>query len=142
MKKTLVLSLIVMILLAACKKDKPDDKCSVSEANLTGNYKVTSIKYKESTSAPEVDYMDGLYETCEKDDILTLNSDHTYISTDVGIICSPEGTYTGDWNLSGNVFSADGEPGTLENFSCTGFVWVISDFDIPGDNLTTTYTRQ
>ena len=144
MKLVFLFVLISSIALFSCKKDKKDkdNDCAISEANLAGSYKIVSIKYKASASAQEVDYIDQLLEPCEKDDVVTLNADHTYTSTDAGTACSPNGTYTGDWSLSNNIISVDGDPATLESFSCSGFSAISTDFATTGDKLTFTYTKQ
>ncbi len=134
-----------MVLLSACKKDKDekkDDNCSLSETNLVAHYKITSVKYQDSTSAPEVEVIDDFLEPCEKDDIFTFNADHTYENTDAGTICDENNTYDGSWSLSENVLSVDGDPALIENFTCTGFSAVVTDFDFAGDKLTVTYTKQ
>ena len=142
MKKFILFLVIYVLAFASCKKDKKDDNCSLSEANLAGSYKITSIKYKASASSPEEDYIDQFLEPCEKDDIITLNTDHTYVYTDAGTICSPNGNDNGTWGLSGNVILVDGDPATVENFNCSSFTAVATDFDIAGDKIIFTYAKQ
>ncbi len=57
-------------------------------------------------------------------------------------ICDENNTYDGSWSLSENVLSVDGDPALIENFTCTGFTAVITDFGSAGDKLTVTYTKQ
>ncbi|MEP6584056.1 MAG: lipocalin family protein [Ginsengibacter sp.] len=141
MKKLLLLIVVFAIAFSACK-DKKEKTCSLSEANLTGSYKIVSIKYKASASATEMDVTDQYLDPCEKDDILTLNANHTYVYTDAGTICSPDGSYDGDWALSGNTISVDGDPATVQDFSCSGFSLVATDAIISGDITTLNYTKQ
>ena len=145
MRPLFLFLLICTFVFASCKKDKKDtedDSCAISEANLVGSYKIVSIKYKASASAQEMDYIDQLLEPCQKDDVLTLNSNHTYTSADAGTACSPDGSFTGDWSLSSNILSVDGDPGTLESFSCSGFSASTTDFSTTGDKVTFIYTKQ
>ena len=62
-----------------------------------------------------MNYIDQFPEPCQKDEVLILNSNHTYISADAGTACSPNVSFTGDWSLSSNIHSVDGDPGTIES---------------------------
>ncbi len=144
MKKFLLFFTIIAFAFSSCKKkEKSNDKdCSLTEANLLGSYKVTSVKYKASASTPEVEFIDQFFDPCAKDDVTTFNADHTYTYTDAGTACSPNGDRTGTWSLAGNTATVDGQSGTIENFSCTGFTAVGTDGLTPGDKVSLTYTRQ
>ena len=135
------LLLLALSAFASCNKDS-DNNCSLSEANLTGSYKLTSVTYKPSATSSEVNYIDSIFEACEKDDIITLNSDHTYNYIDAGTACSPTGNDSGTWSLNGNVLSVDGGPSPIENFNCSSFSGSQSDFLITGDKITFSYTKQ
>ena len=106
MKKICLLIAIAFVFISCKKKD--DESCSFTEANLAGSYKVASVKYKASGSTTEVDY-DQYAEACEKDDLWAFNADHTFVYTDIGIVCSPNGADQGMWSLSGNNLSIDGD---------------------------------
>ena len=138
--KKLFLFPALYILFASCQKDPAKD-CSFSEANLAGSYKIVSMKYKASAIALEVDYL-TLLEACEKDDVLTINKDHTYTYTDAGIACSPNGSDNGTWAISGDTIIIDGDSATVQNFDCSGFALVVTDTDTPGDKITATYSKQ
>ena len=99
MKKLFLFLAVYAFAFSSCKKK--DKACSLTEANLVGSYKITSVKYKASASSSEIDYTDQFFEPCEKDDLLILNSDHTVIYSDVGTVCSPSGDDQSDWRLSG-----------------------------------------
>lgn len=142
MKPILLFLAISILAFASCKKDKENEDCTLTETNLVGSYKVTSVKYKASASSTEIDYIDVFFDPCEKDDILTLNANHTYNYSDAGVTCSPNGNYDGDWSLNGNVLSVDGDPGTLENFDCSGFNAIGTDIYTQGDRVSLTYTKQ
>ncbi len=143
MRKILFFVLISVLTLTSCKKDdKKEDKCTLSEANLAGNYKVTSIKYRDSVSGPEVEIINEFLEPCQKDDVLTFNTNHTYVNTDAGTICDDNNTYDGAWSINGNAISLDGDAAVIEDFNCNRFIVSQTDVDTPGDKITITYTRQ
>ncbi|MEP6594423.1 MAG: lipocalin family protein [Ginsengibacter sp.] len=125
------------------KKDKSTTKdCSLTEANLLGSYKVTSVKYKAPGSTSEVEFIDQFFDVCEKDDVTTFNADHTYAYTDAGTACALNGDGVGTWSLVGTTATVDGQSGTIENFSCSGFTAVGTDEIAPGDKVSLIYTRQ
>ena len=138
--KKLFLFPALCIMFASCQKDPPLD-CSFSEANLAGSYKIVSMKYKASATSPELDYLTQL-DACEKDDVFTINKDHTYTYTDAGTVCSPNGSDNGNWSTSGNTIIIDGDSATVQNFDCSGFALVVTDANVPGDKITATYSKQ
>jgi len=142
MKKIFLILAIGAFALTSCKKNKDKKSCTLTEANLVGSYKVASVKYKASASDPEMDYTDQYLEACEKDDITTFNANHTYAYTDAGTTCTPAGDATGDWSLSGNTVTSDGDAATLENFSCSGFTVSGTDVITTGDKLSINYVKQ
>lgn len=141
MKKIFLFIAVAAFVLSSCKKNK-DKSCTLTEANLLGSYKVASVKYKASASAPEMDYTDQYLDSCAKDDITTFNSNHTYNYTDAGTACTPNGDVSGTWSLSGNTVTSDGDTATLENFSCQGFSVTGTDVITTGDKLSINYIRQ
>jgi len=141
MKKLTCLIFIGAFIFSSCKKNNEKD-CSLSETNMAAKYKITAIKYQASATSPEQDFFDQSLEPCEKDDITSIVADHTYVYSDAGTTCSPNGDYSGTWSLSGNTLSLDGDPATLEDFNCTGFSLVVTDIIVPGDKGSIRYTRQ
>ncbi|MBI5371731.1 MAG: lipocalin family protein [Sphingobacteriales bacterium] len=140
MRKLLALSLIVFAF-ASCKKDK--ENCTLSQASLAGSYKMTAIKYKASASSPELDFFnDAFIDACDRDNILTFAAGGTYTITDAGIVCTPDSNDSGVWTLTGTTIAVDGEPGTVENFSCNSFKVKTTDEMQAGDSFVITYTRQ
>ena len=141
MKKLFLFTFILGFVFMSCKKDK-DKSCSLSEQNIAGNYKITSLKYKASATTPEVEALDQFLEPCEKDDIITLAANKTYQYVDAGTKCQPEGSYSGTWSLSGNTLVIDGDAGDLSNFTCSGFSISASNYYQDGDKVTMTYQKQ
>ena len=94
MKKTPIF-ILSAVLLFSCKKDS-EETCATNTASVSGSYKVTAVTYKENASAPEIDYYTVWYtETCERDDIITFNSNGTLVAI------KSSSTVNGTWN-SGN----------------------------------------
>ena len=145
MKKLIVLSLILVIFYS-CKKDKDPNSvttCQKNVASIAGSYKITAYTYKETPSSAEVDYYTYLFpDACERDNVLALNANGTYQTTDAGIVCSPAYSDNGTWTLSGNSFIKDGYPATIESFNCKTLVLVVMDTQTSGDKLKITMVRQ
>jgi Lipocalin-like domain len=141
MKKMIIVSL-AFALLTSCSKDK-DNTCKLDAASLSGSYRVTAAKYKANATAAEADYYTQLYpDACEKDDIVTLNTNGTYTFTDAGIKCTPPGDDTGTWSFSGNTLTIDGSPENVDSFNCSALVLSASNVMTVGDKLTITLTKQ
>ncbi len=144
--KWALIALVSGSILYSCKKEesKPNNNnsCEVNVANLAGNYKVTALQYKASANATPVDYLAPM-EDCEKDDILTLKTDGTYIYTDAGIVCKPDGNQQGTWKLEGKTLTSDGIlRGTVSSYDCKTLVYYVENSLATGDKFTFTLTRQ
>lgn len=133
------LTITCTLLFISCKKDK--ENCDVNSTSISGSYKQTSSKYKQTPSSAEVDFFATL-DACEKDDLLVLNSNGTFNYQDAGTACSPSGSYSSTWSLSGNTITIDGESGTVQSFNCTTLTLYIENIFVPGDRLTTTLVKQ
>jgi len=135
--------LLLPALFFACKKEDHKNTCTTDVSSISGSYKITAYAYKASASSPEQDYYNIIFtEACEKDDILTFNSNGNWTLKDAGVVCSPSGDDSGTWSLSGNTLSVDGDPATIESFDCKSLVVSNSDVLITGDKLKITLTRQ
>ena len=140
--RKLIIVLFVFTLFNSCSKDK-DKTCSLSATSVTGNYKITSIKYKATPASAEVDYFNIVFtDPCERDDIFSLNANGIYILTDAGVRCSPPGDYTDVWTLTGNTLTVDGEAYNMDAFSCSGMTLSVSGAINPGDKLILVFTKQ
>ena len=141
MKKILA-SCLVVALFISCNKNKDDD-CTLSTNAVSGNHRITAVRYKATPAAAEVDYYTSLYtDPCERDDVFNFNSNGTYVFTDAGIVCSPSNSDNGTWSLSGNTVTIDGDPANVDNFNCTTLTVSMSDFFVVGDKITIVFTRQ
>jgi len=139
MKKLLFSVTLAALTLISCKKDK--DECTTSTATLSGNYRQTAIKYKQTSSSAEQDFFAAL-DACEKDDILALNANGAYNYQDAGTVCTPNGSYSGTWSYSGSTITVDGDVATIQSFDCKSLVIYIENAIVPGDRITTTLVKQ
>ena len=144
-----LLPYFVVVLIAtslfSCKKDstkKEDTKdCSLTEANFAGTYKIGTVKYKATASAPAIDAT-SMTDACSLDDLETFKSDHTLVYTDAGVKCDPAGDGTTTWSLNGKSLRAGSDSATVTAFDCTQFTISQSDFMVDGDSLIVTFQKQ
>jgi hypothetical protein len=141
MKKNLLLLSILTLVLVSCDKDDDDGDCATTVATVSGTYKITAMKYKQTPSSAEVDFFATL-DNCEKDDLTILNANGTFSIQDAGTICSPTTSYSSTWSLSGNTITIDGETGTIESFDCNLLNVSASGLFVAGDKMTVTYDKQ
>ena len=77
---------MAMSALFACKKEKDNTPgCPVTMETLSGDYKLTALEYKASSTAAPADYL-AYMDDCEKDDTLRLKNDGTYNKEDGGTV--------------------------------------------------------
>ena len=137
MKKLLLILLIAPLTFISCDKD---DDCETTSAQVAGTYRLTSAKYKQTPTSGEVDLL-VLLDNCEKDDQQVLNANGTYQYVDAGTICSPNGSYSGNWSLNGNTLIIDGETSTVTSFDCKTLVFTVSGYNVAGDVATFTMVK-
>lgn len=115
MKKHLLLAISVIILATACKKDGKDDNCPTTMEGIAGTYKL------QSATADGADITAFYFDDCERDNEIVLKADGSYDFVDAGTKCTPPSDASGNWSLSGNIFTIDLLPTslTLEDFDCT-----------------------
>lgn len=140
MKKTLAFFLVI-VMFVSCNKDK-EDECTLSANAVSGNHRITAVRYKATPTSAEVDYYTTLYtDPCERDDVFNFNANGTYVFTDAGVVCSPSNSDNGTWSLSGNTVTIDGDPANVDSFNCTTLTVSISDYFAVGDKITIVFTR-
>jgi hypothetical protein len=105
MLKHLLTITTFLFLAVACKKDDDDDNTpspsDITKENLSGTYAFISATGK-ANGIPEQDITNDtrFIPTCKKDDILTLRPDLTFTSTDAGVTCSTNGSFSGVWSIA------------------------------------------
>ena len=137
MKKIFLFSFVVGMMLSSCKKKK--DVCVTNMASVTGTYKLTSLRYKPS-GGTETEIISSLPD-CKRDDRYVLNANGVYNYQDAGTVCSPNGSFNGDWTLTGNTINIEGRVGTIQSFDCTTLVFYSTDVLNPGDKQTSTFVK-
>ena len=141
--KWALMCIVTSAILFSCKKEESQPSgCSISMTGLAGSYKLTALQYKASAAATPVDYLAGM-EDCEKDDIITLKGDGTYIYNDAGTVCTPVKSDHGTWQVKGNILTSDGTlNGTVVSYDCKTMVYYVENSLVAGDRLTFTMVKQ
>lgn len=147
MKKMILASAIFLAAFSSCKKDS-EPTCDLNATSLQGTYKLTSVKYKESSAAAEVEVFTNptWFDACERDDTYTFATGNVFTYTDAGTSCGGSATTTGTWSLSGSVLTLGtggfSSSATITSFSCTAVAVKATNVDVAGDEATYYYTRQ
>lgn len=143
MKKLFLIVSVSILAFSSCNKDNDENPCPVTAASLAGSYKLTALKYKATSSTPEVDWFAST-DACKKDDIYNLTATMGFSIQDAGTVCDPNGSYdNGAWTLTGNEINMDGfYSGTIVSYDCTNLVLSQADALNSGDKLTATFRKQ
>jgi hypothetical protein len=141
MKKCILSIGCFTMLLISCKKE---DSCKTDINTVAGSYKITAVTYKASPSAAESDFYNNFYsQPCERDDIITFQTNGTYKYDDAGVKCSPPNDYTGTWAMSGTtMFTIDGDDIDIAGFDCKKLILKVHDNLTNGDEMKITFTKQ
>ncbi len=123
-------------------KKKSDETCSSTMAAIAGTYKLNAFTYKQTSTSPSQDYL-LLKDPCELDDLLEFKANGNYTYSDLGTVCSPDGSDAGTWSVTGNTIISDGiVAGTIQSFDCHSLVVYTDNIFIPGDRITLTIVKQ
>jgi len=127
----------------SCKKeDSKPAGCSIDMTSLAGSYKLTALQYRADASAAPVDYLQFM-DDCEKDNIIVLKDDGTYVTNDLGTVCTPSEDARGTWLVKGTTLTSDGVlNGTIDSYDCKTMVYYTDNSIKPGDRLTFTMVKQ
>lgn len=130
MKKTILAFGLLISLgfsFSSCKKSGGDDNddCDITVANVAGKYKLVAAKYINGTT--ETDALHIIYDDCELDDINELKADKTFVYTDAGTVCSPGGSTSGTWDISGSTLILNSGFSEIVSFDCTNLVVTYTD---------------
>ena len=141
MKRTaLFLGLVTLFVFnfSSCKKSSGDDEdCEITIANLAGTYKLISAKYVNGST--ETDALHDLYDDCELDDTNELKADKTFVYTDAGTVCSPSGSESGTWDISGMTLILNSGFSVIESFDCHD---MVVTYDLGGQTIRERYRKQ
>lgn len=141
--KLIISCAILGALLPGCKKEKNEEaSCPATQSGLAGTYRLTALKYKMSANAAEQDYLQYL-DACERDDLITLNANGTYIHRDAGTTCLPSGDDSGNWSVNGSTLTSDDYMnGTISSYDCHTLVFHIDNLVVAGDTYIFTMVKQ
>ncbi|MCU7548952.1 lipocalin family protein [Chitinophagaceae bacterium LB-8] len=91
----------LLLLVSSCNKDDDNnnDPSAITKENLAGSYMLVSATGKVNGIDIDITSYPTILPACKKDDILTLKTDNTFVSTDAGTKCSPDGSDNGTWSL-------------------------------------------
>jgi hypothetical protein len=133
MKKNILILLIISaaFFFTSCKKSE-EATCTLSASTIVGTYKATSAKINGVDLFP-------LFDACQKDDTYTFNANGSYVTTDAGVVCTPNNNDTGLWSIVGNSITIDGETSTVSDFNCNGFTITAT---VGGNVQVGTFVRQ
>jgi Lipocalin-like domain len=104
MRKIFVASMAIALFLVfnACKKSDNNNSNARTVQNLSGSYTITALS--GNVLGTTVNLYDSL-PACDKDNLITLNSNMTAAFVDAGTKCAPPSDSTGTWSLSANTDS-------------------------------------
>ena len=137
MKKFLLGGMLLALVSSGCKKS--DANCDRTMANIAGTYHLTSLKYKSSSSAIEVEIY-SMQDACSKDDFIVFSANGQYAYNDAGVSCNPNDSYSSTWSLSGNNITVDGDLATIVSFDCKTLVVTTTD-NSNGETSTATLVK-
>lgn len=140
-KSRILASVLFIAIFASCQKKSSEDACSLNTASIAGAYKLTGMVYKQSSTAPGENYL-ILRDACEQDDLIIFEASGVFHYKDAGGICSPNGSGTSTWSLTGNTITIDGDAGIIEQFDCSQLVVKGENVLTAGDVMTVTYKKQ
>ncbi len=141
MKKILLPTCMIFLAIISCNKKEKEANCVTSTTTLSGNYKFSSIKYKQTPTSAEVDLF-ATFAACEKDDIHNFAANGTYSYQDAGVVCSPNGSYVSTWSYVGTTFTVDGDIATIQSFDCKTLIAYTVNQQVAGDRVTYTLIKQ
>lgn len=142
MRKIFLPALAATVLFASCKKDDDNNNCERTISGIAGSYKISGFQYKQTPNSTPIDALIFL-DACQKDDVLKLNTNGTYNSIDAGTACSPDGSFSGTWNVTGNYLVQDGtDSASIKSYDCNALVLTYTGYNTPGDEATLTLVKQ
>ncbi len=127
MKKIFFAVAIVVTVLACSKKTEnpPTTYLSLNKYNIAGTYKVTALTFKPNDSQIEYDVfnIDTIFKACQKDDLLSFDTNYIFNYADSGTQCSSPQNFTGIYAINTpNLLSFASENFLVQSVSTTNIV--------------------
>ena len=143
MKNSFLVLIISIIAFSCNKKNNGGPSCSTNASSLSATWKVTAIKYKQTSSSTEQDYYPVIYShACEYDNVYVLNGNGNYTYEDRGAQCFPPDNSSGTWSVNGSTLTFDAASATIVDFNCSSFKLVSNNVFTAGDIFTATWVKQ
>ena len=92
-----------------------EEECEISVTTLAGRYKIVAASYVEASG--DRDVLHEIYDVCERDDINELKADKTFVYTDAGEKCIPDGSVSGTWDVKACCTNGCGMPTSVRRNS-------------------------
>ena len=90
MKKIFFVLLTIVVVIACSKTENPATiYLPLTKENIAGSYKITDLTFKFADTALEYSLynVDTVFKSCKKDDIISFDTNYTYMYKDSGTIC-------------------------------------------------------
>jgi len=147
MKKILyptLLCFVVVLIAGACHKNNNNGQEAVTFQNIVGTYKISKV---EVSNGQISENLTDSIDQCQKDDLFHFNKDSTLFYEDAGVACTPNGSFTTNWSVTGNtlIIQTNGtSTATIKSLTSTTLVLSSADSTYYPEIITTTdtFTRQ
>jgi hypothetical protein len=115
--RKICLVLFTLNMLLSCSKKEADSIIPTKE-NLAGSYKTQKITAMYSGTGFEINITNTILpDSCDRDDILKINTDNTVNYIDAGMVCTPPNDRSSTWNLTSNsTFDLDSDSYTIRKW--------------------------
>ncbi|MBS1599422.1 MAG: hypothetical protein JST75_14445 [Bacteroidetes bacterium] len=137
----LLAAMFVVAIIGSCKKSSSSNSSAITKENIAGSYMLTGVTVTVPPF-PAQSVLDSV-PSCQRDDIIKLNTDLTMQNIDAGTKCVPPSDFTSTWSLSGTAITVDTLSGTVKSFN--GKVLVIESpvtFNNISGTTDVTFTKQ
>src|SRR4051812_21957156 len=143
MKKNSLITLLAATLIFAanaCKKSSTSNN-AITVESLAGTYSLKALIW--NYSGITINVYDSL-DACDRDNLVTLNTDKTVNFIDAGVACTPPSDDNGTWDLKGDsiTFSSNFSSAKIESFDGKTLVLSGTPDGISGAIATTTLLKQ
>lgn len=127
MKKIIFSIITLTVVLMACSKTENPATTyyPLDKYNLAGTYKITALTFKPDGSQIEYDVynIDTVFKACQKDDLLSFDTNYVFNYADSGTQCNFPQNYTGAYIITApNLLSFMSENFIVQSLSSSNMV--------------------
>ena len=139
-----LLCFVLALIAGACHKSNNNGQTAINFQNVVGTYKISKVVVSDGPISE--DLTDSI-DQCQKDDLFHFNKDSTFFYEDAGVSCTPNGSFTTNWSVTGNklIIETNGiSTATIKSLTSTTLVISSADSTYYPEIITTTdtFTRQ